>query len=136
MPAFFETLHPVDPGRDQVVVATRLTVRNPATALAVFRRLPAIRRQLRGTTGLARYGLQASLLRMRFTTFAVFDDRRALAAFLGDGAHGEAMRSLGGRFRSVEARTLGRRGDAIPTTWKAIHALLEDGPSRRETVAA
>lgn len=136
MPALSDTLSPVDDDREYVVVITRLVVRNPLTALGLFRFLPKVQRQLRATDGLAHFGLKAVLLRMRFSTFAVFESRRALAAFMSSGAHGDAMKSLGGRFRSVEACTVTRRGAEVPTSWNEIHALLEATPRPPSTVAA
>ncbi|MDW3219580.1 MAG: hypothetical protein R8F63_13290 [Acidimicrobiales bacterium] len=126
MPALTETPGTIEPERDYVVVVTRLTVRNPITALAFLRTVPAVRRQLRAADGVIHHGLLASLLRLQFSTFAVFESRRHLTAFVGAGAHRDVMRRLRGRFRLVEARTGVRRGDRIPRDWPAIHSLLTE----------
>ncbi|MEM7140589.1 MAG: hypothetical protein AAF548_06090 [Actinomycetota bacterium] len=127
MPAFLETTRPL-PDDDVIVVATRITTRNPITAVAILRSVGAMRRQLDHTAGLHRYGLRAQLLRLHFTTFAVFDDRSSMAAFLRSGAHGDAMRGLAARLGHIEARTASRRAADVPRDWPTIDAFLAGEP--------
>ncbi|MEZ5166760.1 MAG: hypothetical protein R2695_09785 [Acidimicrobiales bacterium] len=125
MPSFMQTPVDPDPDRTYVVATTVLTVRSPRIALAFFRRLGGVTQQMRRADGMVRFGLRAQLLRMTFSTYGVFDDRRALTAFMRGEAHGEAMQALGGRLHHVTARTLERRGDDLPRTWKQVIALRD-----------
>ena len=127
MPAFFESINPIDTDENPIVMATRITVRRPGHALAVIRKVNPMRDQLRETPGLRRYGLKADLLRMQFTTFAVFDDRPSLSSFIRSGVHGEAMRVLGGRLHRMEARTSTVASADIPTDWQSIEEFLNSG---------
>lgn len=111
---------------------TRIRVRSPRAALMLLRRVRGIRRQLGTTTGLASWALRAQPLRMTFTTCGVFEDRRALAAFVRSAAHAEAMSALGGQIPAVASRTMTLSGADLPRGWRAVDAAL-DAPS---TVAA
>ena len=125
MPSFLHTTESIAPDRDYVVSITRLRVRSPRTALAFFRRLGPVQAQLRDTPGLVAFGLRAQLLRMTFSTYGVFEDRRALAAFVRSSAHGEAMRALRGRLPSIESRITTMRGAELPEDWTTIANALE-----------
>lgn len=125
MPSFLHTTESIAPDRDYVVSITRLRVRSPRTVLAFLRRLGPVQAQLRDTPGLVAFGLRAQLLRMTFSTYGVFEDRRALAAFVRSSAHGEAMRALRGRLPSVESRITTMSGADLPDGWAAITNALE-----------
>ena len=51
----------------------------------------AIERQLKDTSGLISYRLHADFLRLRFSTLSVWEDDRAVDAFVKSGSHREAM---------------------------------------------
>jgi hypothetical protein len=107
------------------VSITRIRVRSPRAAVTLLRRLTGIRRQLDTTAGLSTWALRAQPLRMTFTTYGVFEDRRALAAFVRSAAHAEAMTALRGRIPAIASRTMTRRGADLPRGWRAIDAALD-----------
>ena len=121
MSSFLHTSTPPDPDRAYVVSTTRIRVKSPRAALTLLRRLGPVQTQLRAAPGLVVFGLRAQLLRLTFSTYGVFDDRRALAAFVRSGAHAEAMQVLSGRIARFESRLTTVAGTDLPTDWSAIH---------------
>ena len=103
-----------------VVSTTRIRVQSPRAALTLLRRLGPVRSQLGNTPGLAVFGLRAQLLRLTFTTYGVFDDRRALAAFVRSAAHDDAMKALSGQIARFESRMATLQGVELPTSWPMI----------------
>jgi len=124
MPSFLVTVDTPLAERDYVVSVTRLQIRSPRTALSFFRRLGPVQRQMRNSPGLVSFGLRAQLLKMTFSTYGVFEDRKAMVAFVSSAAHGDAMQSLRGGFHQVESRTVVTTGAEIPADWATINGLL------------
>lgn len=73
------------------VVATRLKLRNWRQLRRFFRVNGEIKRQLKRTPGLIGYWLAVDFLRLRFSTLSVWEDDRAVDAFVTTGAHQEAI---------------------------------------------
>lgn len=120
MRAFVDFPHRLEPDRNYVVATTRFTVRSPRTAWTFLARLGPVDSQIRAHDGMVAFGLRPQILRMSFSTFAVFESRRALADFVLAEVHGAAMDALRGRLHHVEARTLRLPGAEIPRDWPAI----------------
>ena len=77
--------------RQVTAVATRLKLLNWLQLRRFFRVNGAIERQLKDTSGLISYRLHADFLRLRFSTLSVWEDDRAVDAFVKSGSHREAM---------------------------------------------
>ena len=77
--------------RTVTAVATRLKLLNWLQLRRFFRVNGAIERQLKDTPGLISYRLHADFLRLRFFTLSVWEDDRAVDAFVRSGSHREAM---------------------------------------------
>ena len=133
MPSFLHTATPPDPDRVYVVSTTRIRVKSPRAALTLLRRLGPVQTQLRTAPGLVVFGLRAQLLRLTFSTYGVFDDRRALTAFVRSGAHAEAMQVLAGRISRFESRLTTVAGADLPTDWTAITGHLTAAEPARAT---
>ena len=88
------------PDRACVAVVTYFPLCKYRYMPAFFKQLSAIESQLATTPGLLRCGLRASLLRKRFWTYSLWEDRAAVEEFLYEVSHLRAMlqfRQWGGR---------------------------------------
>lgn len=77
-----------------------------------------IDRQLRTTQGVIGYSLRAAFLKRRFWTLSVWEDERALMAFVRTAPHVHAMgrlRQFVGSTRFVRWRV---RGSEVPPSWE------------------
>jgi hypothetical protein len=72
-------------------IATRLKLRNWLQLRRFFRVVRAVELQLEDTPDLISYSRAANFLRLRFFTLSVWKDDHAVDAFVGTGAHREAM---------------------------------------------
>ena len=133
MPSFLHTATPPDPHHCYIVSTTQIRVRSPRAALTLMRRLGPVQTQLRTAPGLVVFGLRAQLLRLTFSTYGVFDDRRALTAFVRSGAHAEAMQVLAGRISRFESRLTTVAGADLPTDWPTITEHLTAAEPARAT---
>lgn len=125
MPTVMHLPTDIDPDTDYVVVVTRLRVRTLRSGIRFFRALGPVQTQMGSTPGLHGWALKARLLTMTFGTYGVFASRRAVADFVGSGAHREAMKALRGRMGGpTEMITTTLRGADLPQTWPEIDELL------------
>lgn len=121
------TVRPAAPGRNYLVLASYLPLRHFRALPGFFRFSAEIRRQLGRTSGLIGYSLDAQLLRRRFWTLSVWEDRDSLRTFVAALPHSRVMTALAphmGRSRFAEW-TVGP--EEIPPDWKSAKARLS-GP--------
>ncbi len=77
-----------------ICAATFFPVRRWRDVIHFLRMSSGVQRQLKGTSGLVRYGLKANFIRKRYWTFSVWADRASLDAFLRADPHATAMRRM------------------------------------------
>jgi quinol monooxygenase YgiN len=108
-------IHPAPPGV-VVYVATFLPVRRWRDVLAFFRMASQVEQQLRGTTGVIRYGVRADVLHKRFWTLSVWTDPEAMNAFVRAEPHRTAVTRFAAWAGEGAAFVLWRSVDA-PLDW-------------------
>ena len=90
--------------------ATFLWVRRWRDVIPFLRMSSGVQTQLKGTSGLVRFGLRARFIRKRYWTYSVWTNRASLDAFLRAEPHRTAMRRLSQWIRP---------GDAAFVTWES-----------------
>jgi quinol monooxygenase YgiN len=84
----------LEPGREYLVMASHLPLRNITSTLRFFRAVGAIRKQLRTAPGLIGYTLRAKPLARDYWTVSVWTDLSALQTFMRTPPHLGVMDSL------------------------------------------
>ncbi len=84
----------VDPEKDVLAAATFLPLRHRWNTLSFFMMSHRVQKQLGQTPGVIKFGLSADLLRKRYYTYSVWDDRASLNAFLRAEPHATAMKRI------------------------------------------
>lgn len=77
-----------------VSAATFIPVRRWLDVIRFLRASFGVQRQLKGTSGLVRYGLRTNFIRKQYWTFSVWADQVSLDAFLQAEPHAVAMRRM------------------------------------------
>ena len=77
-----------------VCAATFFPLRRWRHVIPFLRMSSRVQRQLKGTSGLVRYGLRTSFVRKRYWTYSVWADRDSVDAFLRSEPHATAMKKL------------------------------------------
>ena len=114
----WKDLAPADAKREYVALLSYLPLRKYSKIPAFFRYTMGIQRQLRKTPGAIGYSLRAKVLRRKFWTLSVWEDDRALVAFVSDAPHGEAMKSIAPHMGATKFTRWKVAGSAIPPTWE------------------
>ena len=73
----WQSVHPADHQRQYLALLSYLPLKGYRKMWMFSRHVRAIRRQLAGTPGLIGYSLRAKLLRHRFWTLSVWEERRS-----------------------------------------------------------
>ncbi len=84
----------MEPGLDYLVMASRLPLKRITSTVRFFRGVSAIRKQLATTDGLVGYTLRAKPLARDYWTLSVWQDEKALRAFMRTPPHAGLMTSL------------------------------------------
>ena len=116
-----------DPTREYVVLATALPLRRYRTIPRFFRLFRRVNEQLHGTPGVVGWTMRAAFLRKRFWTLSVWDDERALAAFVGRAPHVDVMDALSGTMSAPKFVRWRVRGSEVPPSWDVALAKLALG---------
>jgi len=127
MPALpWKTFVPPDPGREYVVMASRLP-------LARYRDLPvflsattAIRSQLGRADGLIGYSLDAHLAGKTFYTVSAWDSQQALDAFSRADPHRSRVSVIRPRMRPTTFTFWTVRGTGLPISWTEARRRIAD----------
>ncbi len=93
-----------------ICVATFFPARRWLDVIPFLRMSSRVQKQLKGTSGLVRFGLRTSFVRKRYWTYSVWTDRASLDAFLRTDPHVTAMRRLSQWINP---------GDAAFVTWES-----------------
>jgi Domain of unknown function (DUF3291) len=114
------------PGKEYLVLVSYLPLRHFRALPRFFRFSVAIRRQLRSSSGLIGYSLDAQPLRRRFWTLSVWEDRESLEKFVAELPHAQVMKALAAHMgKSKFAQwTVGSRD--IPPDWGSAKARLSE----------
>jgi hypothetical protein len=105
-------------GNEYVAMLSVLTLESYWTMPRFIQFMLATQRQLKNSRALIGYSLCAELLRKRFYTLSVWEDRQALMDFVEEIPHSEIMQKLKphmGKSRFVEWKV---RAAEIPIQWK------------------
>ncbi len=84
----------MEPGADYLVMASHLPLKRISATVRFFRGVAAVRRQLTAADGLVGYTLRAKPLARDYWTLSVWQDDRALRAFMRTPPHVQLMTSL------------------------------------------
>jgi hypothetical protein len=120
-----------DPGREYVVMASRLP-------LAWFRDIPvfvsatmAIRAQLLQADGLIGYALNAHLTRKTFWTVSAWDSQDALDAFSRADPHRSRVSAIRPRMRPTTFTFWTAPGADLPVSWTEVRRRIADTERER-----
>ena len=114
------------PDRACVAVATYLPLRGYKHMPAFIKQSSAVESQLRSTPGLLRYGVRVSLLRKRFWTYSLWEERAAIDGFIQEDAHLDAVRRFP-QWAGDEAKFTAFETSRAELSWAEILRRL-DGP--------
>jgi hypothetical protein len=118
MPALpWTTFSPADPGREYVVMASRLPLARYRDTLTFLRATMAIRAQLARTDGLIGYALDAHLARKTFYTLSAWDSQNTLDAFSRVDPHRSRVRVIRPRMRPTTFTFWTAAGADLPVSW-------------------
>jgi heme-degrading monooxygenase HmoA len=118
LPMPWKGFHEPQEGKEYVAMLSLLPLKSYWKIPRFVQFTFATQRQLKNARGLIGYSLCADLLRKRFYTLSVWEDRQALMDFVEEIPHGEIMQKLKphmGESRFVEWKA---RAAEIPIQWK------------------
>lgn len=119
MPALpWTSRSPVEPGREYLVMASRLPLERYRDLPAFLRGTVAIRRQLTRADGLIGYTLNAQLLVKTFWTLSVWRDEQALHAFAHSAPHDDIVRRTRPHMGSTTFVTWTEPSADVPVPWE------------------
>jgi heme-degrading monooxygenase HmoA len=118
MPALpWTTFSQPDPGREYVVMASRLPLARYRDIPGFLRAATLIRAQLARASGLIGYTLDAHLARKTFWTVSAWDSRDALNAFSRADPHRSRVRVIRPRMRPTTFTYWTVSGADLPIAW-------------------
>ena len=127
-PSSWKPILAAEPGREYLVLGTRLALRSYLRIPQFVRMAFAIQRQLAKSDGLVGYALNAQLTRKTFWTVSAWTDPAALDAFVRTLPHSDIMRRLRPHLETGRFRTWNVPGSALPIGWAEAEAhLTQDG---------
>ncbi|HUG31266.1 MAG TPA: DUF3291 domain-containing protein [Acidimicrobiia bacterium] len=126
MPAIpWRNLSRVEPGREYLVMASRLPLISHWRIPMFMRLTLVVARQLNRTPGLVGYGLLARPIAKTFWTLSAWEDRQALAAFTRAMPHLQVMKDLQPHMMSTTKFTQWAvPGSSLPVSWVDAFAQL------------
>ena len=121
--------HPVEDGREVVVLGGVLQLRSIRHLPRFLKWNREIQRQLAASNGLVRYSLRARFRTLEFDALSVWADRAALASFARSGAHASGVRDLqqSGAMASTRFLTWEHRAGTLWPTWDDLAARMRIG---------
>ena len=119
------TVHPPDPDREYVALASFLPLRRFASTIRFFRSVRAIRGQLANARGLVGYSLLARPLARSYWTVSMWEDDGALKESVQAEPHARVMRDLRRHLGTTKFTQIRVRGSAAPPPWDWALDLLE-----------
>lgn len=106
-----------DPNREYLALLSYLPLKSYRKTFDLFRRAQAVAAQLANTPGLIGFTFRAKILGHRFWTLSVWEDERALMAFVGERPHVGTMDALRPHMGDVGFFRWKVRGTEVPLTW-------------------
>src|SRR5207244_6460664 len=89
----WRSLLPSHGGREYLALLSYLPLKGFRKMLTLQRQTGKVRAQLASTPGLVGYSFRAKLMSDRFWTLSIWEDERALTAFVGRDPHRGTMRT-------------------------------------------
>lgn len=117
---------PPDPGRQYVIMASRLPLTWYRDVPAFLRATMAIRAQLAQTDGLIGYALDAQLTRKTFWTVSAWDSQDALDAFSRADPHRSRVAAIRPRMRPTTFTFWTAPGTDLPVSWTEVRRRIAD----------
>jgi hypothetical protein len=131
MPALpWKTFSAPDPGRDYVVMASRLPLARYRDLPAFLSATMAIRGQLAHASGLVGYALDAHLAEKTFWTVSAWDSQDALDAFSRADPHRSRVGFIRPRMRPTTFTFWAVPGADLPISWTEARRRITDEESR------
>ena len=115
-----------DPGRDYVVMASRLPLARYRDVPAFLRATMAIRTQLAGASGLIGYALDAHLAAKTFWTLSAWDSQSALDAFSQADPHRSRVIAIRPRMRPTTFTFWTVSGADLPIGWAEVRRRIAE----------
>jgi hypothetical protein len=121
MPALpWTTISPPDPGREYLVMASRLPLARYRDTPGFLRATLAIRTQLARASGLIGYALDAHLARKTFWTVSAWDSQDALDSFSRADPHRSRVRVIRPRMQPTTFTYWTGSGADLPIGWAEV----------------
>jgi len=113
----WRSLLPSDGGREYLALLSYLPLRGFRKMLTLQRQTGKVRAQLASTPGLVGYSFRAKLMSHRFWTLSIWEDERALTAFVGRDPHRVTMGILEPYMAETAFTRWTIRGSDVPPSW-------------------
>ena len=124
------TFAPPDSNREYLALLSYLPLNKYRAVPNFFRYSFQVQRQLRTTPGVVGYSLRAKVLRRNFWTLSVWEDEKALRAFVAKIPHGEAMKAMASHMGQPKFTQWRVAGSELPLRWEqAIQRSQHGAPS-------
>ena len=113
----WRSLLPSDRGREYLALLSYLPLKGFRKMLMLQRQTGKVRAQLASTPGLVGYSFRAKLMSHRFWTLSIWEDERALMAFVGRNPHRATMGILQAYMAETAFTRWTIRGSEVPPSW-------------------
>lgn len=113
----WRSLLPPDRGREYLALLSYLPLKGFRKMLTLQRQTNKIGAQLASTPGLLGYSFRAKLLSHRFWTLSIWEDERALMAFVARDPHRATMGTLQPYMAETAFTRWPIRGSDVPPSW-------------------
>ena len=106
-----------DEAREYVVLLSYLPLKKFRTIPRFLRATSKIEKQLSESQGLIGYSLHAELLKKKFWTLSVWEDRKSLGAFVSHLPHRQTMIDLAYAMSQTKFTDWAVKGSDVPPDW-------------------
>jgi len=124
------SLLPPDRGREYLALLSYLPLKGFRKMLTLQRQTGEIRAQLASTPGLLGYSFRAKLLSHRFWTLSIWEDERALMAFVARDPHRATMGTLQPYMAETAFTRWPIRGSDVPPSWDEAMQRADAAPTK------
>jgi hypothetical protein len=122
----WETFDTIDPNREYFVMAPYLPRKNYFYIITFFRKVQAIRNQLKTSKGLIGYAMRAQIQGKKAWTVSVWQDEAALKSLVGKDPHAKTMKSFSHQLTGLQEFVSWKiSGSALPPNWSSVMKHLE-----------
>ncbi len=113
----WRSLLPPDRGREYLALLSYLPLKGFRKTVTLQRQSGKIHAQLASTPGLVGYSFRAKLSSHRFWTLSIWEDERALMAFVANDPHRATMGTLQPYMDETAFTRWAIRGSDVPPSW-------------------